>query len=185
MVNYVAAAGLRGLWAGPYLTEIYAADTALIGRVTLLMGLAMVAGNFLYGPAERLLGSHKRVVFGGNLILAGVLAALWAAPAAGIVQITALMAAAGFFGASFPAIMAHGRDFFPIHSVGRGVTLLNMFSIGGVAIFQFVSRPVYEHASALGNASEAFSTLFLFFLVPLVIGLAFYLFSRDGAVDSR
>lgn len=185
MVNYAAAAGLRGLWAGPFLTEIYAADAALIGRVTLLMGLAMVAGNFLYGPAERLLGSHKRVVFGGNLILAGVLVALWAAPAAGIVQITALMAAAGFFGASFPAIMAHGRAFFPVHLVGRGVTLLNMFSIGGVAIIQFASRPVYERASALGNAADAFSTLFMFFLVPLLIGLAVYLFSRDGAADSR
>ncbi len=178
-INYAAAAGLRGVWAGPYLTQIYSADTTAIGKATLVMGLAMVAGNFLYGPADRLIGSHKRVVLGGNLALAAIVATLWLAPDAGLGQATALMAAAGFFGASFPAIMAHGRSFFPNHMVGRGVTLLNMFSIGGVGIMQFASRPVYEAALAAGSQTSAFSTLFLFFLVPLLAGLAIYVFARD------
>ena len=30
------------------------------------MGLAMVAGNFAYGPLDRLLGTRKWLVFGGN-----------------------------------------------------------------------------------------------------------------------
>lgn len=178
-VNYAAAAGMRGLWAGPYLTGVYGADAVTIGKVTLVMGLAMVAGNFIYGPAERIVGSHKKVVFGGNLILAAILVALWAAPDAGLWQVTALLAGAGLFGATFPAIMAHGRVFFPTHLVGRGVTLLNMFSIGGVGIMQFASRPVFEGAAATGTPVQAFSTLFMFFLVPLVIGLGLYLFSRD------
>ncbi|MDP3860285.1 MAG: MFS transporter [Phaeovulum sp.] len=178
-VNYVAAAGLRGVWAGPYLTQIYGADTAAIGKATLVMGLAMVAGNFLYGPADKLFGSHKRVVFGGNAVLAAILATLWLAPDAGLWQATALMAGAGFFGATFPAIMAHGRSFFPAHLVGRGVTLLNLFSIGGVGVLQFASRPVYEAAAARGTETQAFSALFLFFLVPLVGGLLIYLFARD------
>src|SRR5690606_34092178 len=42
LANYTAAAGIRGLWAGPYLTQLHGADAALIGRVTLVMGLAMV-----------------------------------------------------------------------------------------------------------------------------------------------
>jgi predicted MFS family arabinose efflux permease len=178
-VNYAAAAGLRGVWAGPYLGELYAADAVMIGKATLVMGLAMVAGSFLFGPADRIVGSYKRVVFGGNLISALVLAVLWLAPDAGLTKATALMAAAGFFGATFPAIMAHGRSFFPSHLVGRGVTLLNMFSIGGVGVMQFASRPVYEMAAASGNPVQAYSVLFLFFLVPLSIGLALYLFSRE------
>ncbi|MBW6507514.1 MAG: MFS transporter [Rhodobacteraceae bacterium] len=184
-VNYAAAAGLRGVWAGPFLTQVYGADTAAIGKATLVMGLAMVAGNFLYGPADRLIGSHKRVVLGGNLLLAAVVAALWLAPDAGLGRATALLAAAGFFGASFPAIMAHGRSFFPAHVVGRGVTLLNMFSIGGVGIMQFASRPVYEAAVARGSQTQAFSALFLFFLVPLLMGLTIYLFARDRGEASH
>lgn len=184
-VNYSVAAGLRGVWAGPYLGQLYGADTAAIGKATLVMGLAMVAGNFLYGPADRLIGSHKRVVFGGNAILAAIVAALWLAPDAGLGAATALMAGAGFFGATFPAIMAHGRSFFPAHMVGRGVTLLNMFSIGGVGIMQFASRPVYEAAAARGTPAQAFSALFLFFLVPLLAGLAVYLFARERGEASH
>ncbi|MEZ5884622.1 MAG: MFS transporter [Paracoccaceae bacterium] len=181
LANYTAAAGIRGLWAGPYLTQLHGADAALIGRVTLVMGLAMVAGNFLYGPADRIFGTMKRAVLAGNAALAVTLAALWLWPAGGLWQSTALLAAMGLFGASFPAIMAHGRAFLPPHLVGRGVTLLNMFSIIGVAGFQFGSRVVYETASARGTPEQAFSALFLFFLVPVIVGLAFYVLSRDSA----
>lgn len=181
-VNYAPAAGLRGVWAGPYLHEIFTADAVAIGKATLVMGLAMVAGNFFYGTADRLLGSHKRAVFGGNAVLVALLAALWFAPDAGLVRATTLLAGLGFFGATFPALMAHGRSFFPTHLVGRGVTLLNMFSIGGVGIMQFASRPVYEAASASGTPAQAFSTLFAFFLAPLAIGLGLYLFSRDAHI---
>ena len=31
-LNYAPAAGIRGLWAGPYLADVYGADALLIGR---------------------------------------------------------------------------------------------------------------------------------------------------------
>jgi predicted MFS family arabinose efflux permease len=179
MANYTAAAGIRGLWAGPYLTDVFGADAARIGQVTLAMGVAMIFGNFAYGPADRLLGSHRRVALAGNAVLALGLAGLWFAPAASLWQITALLAVVGFFGASFPVLMAHGRAFFPPHLVGRGVTLLNMFSILGVALAQFGSRPVFAAASQGADPAAAYGRLFLFFLVPVLIGLAIYAFSRD------
>ena len=179
LVNYTSAAGIRGLWAGPWLTAIHGADAALIGRVTLIMGLAMVAGNFAYGPADRIFGCHKRVALLGNAVLAAALAALWLNPGIGLWGATALLAVVGFFGASFAVLMAHGRAFFPPHLVGRGVTLLNMFSITGVALASFGSRPVFEAASRAGDPAHAYGILFLFFLLPLLVGLAIYLFARD------
>ena len=184
MANYGPAAGIRGIWSGPYLAEVHGADAILIGRVTLVMGLAMVAGNFLYGPADRLFGTMKRAVLVGNAALAVVLTLLFLWPGGGLWQTTVLMAAAGLFGSSFPAIMAHGRAFLPTHLIGRGVSFLNMFSILGVAALQFGSRPIYEFAVARGTPEQAFQALFLFFLVPIMVGLAFYAFSRDGA-ESR
>lgn len=177
-VNYAAAAGLRGVWAGPYFSTLYGADTAAIGLAMLVMGLAMVAGNFAYGAADRVLGSHKRVVLLGNALQVVILCLLWLMPGPGFWASTAMIAAIGLFGASFPAMMAHGRSFFPPHLMGRGVTLLNMFSIGGVGLFQFASRPVFESAQARGTPAEAFASLFLFFLLPLIAGLALYAFSR-------
>ena len=180
--NYTAAAAIRGLWAGPWLSALHGADAALIGKVTLAMGVAMVLGNFAYGPADRLLGSHKRVAIAGNLVLCLALAVLALAPDAGLWQVTALLAAVGFFGASFPVLMAHGRTFLPPHLVGRGVTLLNLFSIAGAGIWLFLSRPVFAAASSAGDPVAAYRGLFLFFLVPVVAGLAVYLFSRARPV---
>ncbi|MCB2114859.1 MAG: MFS transporter [Rhodobacteraceae bacterium] len=177
-VAYAPAAAIRGLWAGPYLSDVYAADAAAIGRATLVMALAMVAGNFAYGPLDRLLGTRKWGVFAGNTLSALCLAALALAPAPGFWASAALLAALGFFGASFPAIMAHGRSFFPPHLVGRGVTFLNMFGIGGAGVLQFASGRVHK-AFAGVDTTTPFVALFIFFLVPLLIGLALYLFSRD------
>lgn len=178
---YAPAAAIRGLWAGPYLAEVFGADAIIIGRSTLIMALAMVAGSFAYGPLDRICGTRKWVVFGGNLALACFLAALVAFPGAGLWPATVLLAAVGFAGASYPAIMAHGCGLFPPHLVGRGVTFLNMFAIGGAGLLQFSSAWAYRSFSEGPAAPDAaFAGVFLFFLIPLAIGLVLYLFSRDS-----
>ncbi len=179
-VNYAPAAGLRGLWAGPYLEGVYGMDASGIGSVTLVMGLAMVCGNLIYGPLDRVFGTRKWVVFTGNLLGAACLFTLWAVPAGSIWGTTALLAAIGLFGASFPMIVAHARSFFPPHLTGRGVTLVNLFGIGGVGLFQFASGNVFAAASTGATTPAApFQSLFLFFAIPLLIGCLVYLFSRD------
>ena len=178
IVNYAPAAGLRGLWVGPYYTDVYAASATGIGQVTLLMAIAMIAGNFAYGPLDRLLGTRKWVILGGNMAGAACLGLLWLFPLAGVWQAAILFAAVGFFGASFPMMMAHGRSFIPPHLTGRGVTLLNLFSIGGVGILQVMSGRV--HALAPQDPPEMpYQALFLFFGLLLLIGCIVYLFSTD------
>ena len=60
--GYGPAASIRGLWAGPFARDLYGAGPEAVGWVTLAMGLAMVAGNFAYGAAPRLLGTRKWAV---------------------------------------------------------------------------------------------------------------------------
>ncbi|MCT8330957.1 MFS transporter [Albidovulum sediminis] len=178
-VAYAPAASIRGLWAGPMLSDLYDADTARIGTATLAMGLAMVAGNFAYGPLDRLFGTRKWVVFWGNALAAVALGTLALNPDSGFWSVTALFAALGLLGSSFPAIMAHGRAFFPPHLIGRGVTFLNMFGIGGAGILQFGSGAVFGAAAQGAPGSGAYSVLMAFFLAPLLIGLVVYLLSRE------
>lgn len=173
-VSYSASAAIRGLWAGPYLEQVFQADATLIGRATLAMGLAMVIGNFLIGPLVRAVGSLRRTILWANAVAAltlGVLA-LW--PAAGLAQAVVLLALVGLSGAGYVLLMAHGRAFLPPHLVGRGVTLMNMFSIGGVAAMQFGSRPIYQ-AMAGTNPATIYTAVFAFFAVPLAIGTVLYL----------
>lgn len=179
LVNYVPAAGLRGLWAGPYLADVYGADASQIGQVTLVMALAMVAGSFAYGPLDRVFGTRKGVVLVGNLLGATCMLALWFWPVAGIWQATLLLAAIGLFGSSFPMMVAHGRSFIPPHLLGRGVTLLNLFGIGGVGVMQSVSSRV--HGAVAPVPPEApYQAIFLLFGASLLIGCVIYLFARDN-----
>ena len=151
---------------------------ALVGAVTLAMGAAMIAGNFAYGPLDRLLGTRKWVVLGGNALGAVACAAFWADPVPGLPATVALLAAIGFFGSSYAVGIAHGRAFLPPHLVGRGVTLLNLFSIGGVGVMQFATGPLFE---AAGGGVAGYRMLFGTFAVALAAGCAIYLFSRDSA----
>lgn len=175
---YAPAAGLRGLWAGPYFADVFSADTAAIGRATLVMGLAMVAGNFAYGPLERLLGTRKWLIFGGNVAVAFCLLGLWAIPDPGPFGAMALLAGIGFFGSSFGMVVAHGRAFFPPHLIGRGVTLLNLFGIAAVGLAQVITGRIHA-AVATPPAAAPYQAIFGFFALALVLGLVVYAFSQD------
>jgi MFS family permease len=41
-------------------------------------------------------------------------------------------------------LISHGRSLFPPHLVGRGITLLNMGTIGGVFVAQTISGMVID-----------------------------------------
>ncbi|MBD1203764.1 MAG: MFS transporter [Rhodobacteraceae bacterium] len=177
-VCYAPAAGLRGLWVGPYYADVFGADAAAIGVATLVMGGAMVLGNFAYGPLDRVLGTRKWLIFGGNLGVLVCLIGLWVMPEAGGWLTLGLLAGLGFFGASFPMVMAHGRAFFPPHLVGRGVTLLNLFGIGAVGIAQGATGRIHTALDG-GAAAAPYQGIFAFFAITLAAGMVVYLFSRD------
>jgi nitrate/nitrite transporter NarK len=180
LVSYAPAAGVRGSWAGGYLSDVFGADARTIGSVTLIMGLAMIAGNFAYGPLDRWLGTRKWVIFAGNVIALGALIGLIVMPDRGIWTAALLFAVLGAAGASFPMIVAHAKAFFPSHLTGRGMTLINLFGIGGAGIMQFATRPVFAAADmGPANPAHGYAIVFAFFAITLAIGLAAYLFAQD------
>ncbi len=176
--NYAPIAALRGLWVGPYYSDVFGADASGIGRVTLIMGLAMVAGNFAYGTFDRVFGTRKWVVLIGNLCAAVCLLALWALPTLGGWRTTALLAGVGGFGASYPMMMAHGRAFVPAHLLGRGVSLLNMFGIGFIGIAQILTGRLHTALPKIPPETP-YAAIFLFFALSLLATAAIYAFSTD------
>jgi predicted MFS family arabinose efflux permease len=178
-VCYAPAAGVRGLWISPYVAEVHGAALDQIGLATLVMGLAMVAGNFLYGPVDRWVGSRKIPILVGNLTVAALLLILWAAPPATLMGALVIFALIGLAGASYPIVISHGRSFLPAHLTGRGVTLLNFFGMGGAGVMQVVSGPTYAGLAASSSPTEAFGPLFALIALAILIGMAAYAFARD------
>ncbi len=178
-VCYAPAAGLRGLWLGPYFSDVWGYSRAEIGQAGLWMGLAMVAGSFAYGPLDRWFGTLKWVIFTGNLLMGLCVAglALWAGQSPGLAL--ALLVGVGFFGATFPLVVAHAKAFFPPHLIGRGVTLVNLFGIASAGIAQEVTGRIHAASVVPGDAAAPIQAVFAFFAVAVALGLAVYLMSQD------
>ncbi len=178
-ISYAAVANIRGAWAGPYLAEVYGWGAGEIGRATFVMALGMAAGAVLYGPLDRIFGSQKWVNFCGNTLVVGLCVLLALRPDAPSVETVATFVALGVVGATYSIIMAHGRAFLPPHLIGRGVTLLNFFSIAGPGVMQILSGWVLVSAGGAEAGAPAFSTVFWFYAVTLSAALVLYLGSRE------
>ncbi len=183
-VSYAISIAVRGLWIGPYLSDTFAATVSQIGTASLVMGIGMVVGALAYAQADRMLPSRKWMIVGGSVLILIFGGVLITAPTRSLLLSATMMAATGFFGANYAVLMAHGRSFLPPALIGRGVTMLNLFSIGGVGVLQVLSGRVYRAALANGAApTEAYVAVFTLFVASLALGLAFYLFSRDSPAD--
>lgn len=182
VVSYAPPAGLRGSWAGGYLADVYAMDASGIGRVTFFMALAMIAGSLAFGPLDRVIPNRKWIVIGGNLLTLALLVWLWHGTGQqSVVFITVLFVGIGFFGSAYIQIMNHGRTLLPTHLIGRGVTLINLFSIGGVGVFQIVTARVF--GTSPQNLVSAYASVFAVFFVCLGVGIILYLFSTEEALE--
>ena len=179
LIHYAPVAGIRGLWIGPYVNDTFGGEGNLAFATT-AMSLSMIAGTLAYGPMDRIFKTRKWIILIGSSICMASTISL-----ALVEEITfgisvSLFCVLGFFGMSYPLMIAHGRSFSPEHLTGRCVTLLNMFAIGGAGLFQFLSGRIFHFSSETGGStSAAYTTIFLFYASSLLIGLVLYLKAKD------
>ena len=173
IICYAPVAGLRGIWLGPYFEKKFEASIDEIGTIGLIMSLGMIFGTFFYGPLDRIFKTRKWIVLIGNFICLLSVAALSFLPELSYNFAIVSFALVGFFGVSFPVVVAHGRSFVPIELSGRGVTLMNLFAIGGVGVFQALSGLVFEWTGDFG-------AVFSMYFISILIGLTVYFWSKDN-----
>lgn len=179
-VAYAASVSIRGLWVGPFLTDVHGAGSLEIGNVTLVMALSMAAGAFVYGPLDQIFGTRKWVAVVGTAICIACLVFLGLFPRSSVVAVTVALAVLGLSGGTYGLLMAHARAFFPPYLIGRGVTLMNFFAIGGAGLMQFVTGAVVTASIVPGDPVAAYAALFLFVAAVLAVGWLIYLVSRDA-----
>ena len=178
-VGYSLMLAERGLWAGPYFSEVHGLAPVSRGNALLAMAACMSLGALAYGPLDRILGTRKWVVTGGSAVTAACFIALGLFPLA-LPAAAVLVAAIGLFGMTYGVLMAHARSFFPQELLGRGITFMNAIFIGGAGILQPVSGALMTAARARHAAPvESFANLHLAFGLLLAASLAVYVFSRE------
>jgi MFS family permease len=170
-----------GLWGGPYLTHIYGFGLTERGDMLFVAAVAQIVGAFLYGPTDRLFRSYKIPV-----LLGAVLTAMTLAVAAFVGRIpenwlVIWFVLLGALAAYTPVMIAHGKSLFPPQLVGRGMTLLNIGSMGGVFVTQTVTGFVIDAFPAVNGAYplDAYRAVFALQAAALTVAIISYFWARD------
>jgi MFS family permease len=165
-----------GLWGGPYLNDVHGLDGPGRGNVLLVMAAANVVGYFVVGPLDRLFDTRKRLVQIGSAVTILLLLVLALAPALTLWQVTVLFGLLGLAGGHMVMVVAHGRAIFPDRLVGRGMTTLNIGTMGGAALMQIVTGYAVEAMTPAGAAApeSAYRLAFGILAAILIVALAVY-----------
>jgi len=176
LTTYGCFASVVGLWGGPWLSDVHGADLATRGRILLLGATAQICGMLLWGAMDRFWGSYKKPVLIGStvtILLLGVLifapldrtwAAFWFIPF-------------GLFVAYTPILTSHGKSLFPSELTGRGITLMNIGTMGGAFLSQSITGALIDLVgrSELGiYKPEGYRLVFAALAGWLLLSLTFY-----------
>jgi MFS family permease len=176
LISYGVVATERGLWLGPFLSDVHAMNTIQRGNVALAMSLGMAFGALACGPASRWLDGPKMPAVIGNAITVFLLLLLGFATQIGAETTSVLLTLVGFFGLTYSLLLSHGRQFFPDYLLGRGVTCLNFLAIGGAGLLQAGTGLYMKQSVAIGTAPvEAYSTIHLMLGFVLAVALLVFL----------
>jgi MFS family permease len=181
MATYSSFVLIIGLWGGPYLSHVYGYGLTERGTLLLIPAVTQIIGLMVYGSADRLFGSYKAPVLIGGVVTAAFLAGLAAAGMLPRLGLIAWLAGFGFCAAFTPVVIAHGKSLFPPRLVGRGMTLLNMGTMGGAFVAQLVTGFVIDMFPQVAGAYPlaAYRLVFGLQAACLVTAMLAYLASRD------
>ena len=175
-----------GLWAGPYLAHVYGYDLDRRGDALLVLAIVHLTASAAWGPADRLFRSYKiPAVIGAGMTIAA-LAWIAAVGKPSESMLIVWFVVFGFFASCTAVITAHGRSLFAQQFVGRGLTLMNLGTMGGVFVMQATTGAVVGLFDAPGGIypADAYRAAFAFEAVILAACTLVYCFAHEPKRDS-
>jgi predicted MFS family arabinose efflux permease len=143
-VSYSSYVLIVGLWGGPFLTHVYGYGLTTRGELLMLPAISHIVGVVVWGHAQRIVGAYKPLVLTGALATAAALGVLAAVGRPDPVALAIWLALFGFLPAYIPVLIGHGRSLLPPHLIGRGMTLLNIGTMGGTFVVQLASGALID-----------------------------------------
>jgi len=147
--------------------------------------VTLVMGAFFWGPSDRLFGCCKvPVMIGAGTCLTALtmLATLGTLPFPLLIAVFVML---GFAGGMTSVVMSHGRSLVPPHLLGRTISLLNIGTMGGGFLVQFVSGTVINLFPSRDGVypPEAYRAVFALQAALVLIALIVYFGSREKHLE--
>jgi MFS family permease len=173
-----------GLWAGPYLRDVYGLSNTQSSYVLLAMMTALYLGYVAYGPLDRVFNSRKWVVLGGVGGMLVCLLSLSALPDLPLIAVVPLLVAFSLCSPFFVTLAAHCRGFVPVERVGRALACINLMGLVSVFIMQVAAGALVEGvANGDGEvAGTGYRLVFAMVALVLLVTGAIYTSVRDVPV---
>jgi predicted MFS family arabinose efflux permease len=181
LATYGCFVSVVGLWAGPWLSDVHGADLTTRGNVLLLGASAQICGMLLWGAMDRFWGSYKKPVLVGSTVTILLLAILVFVP---LPQpwATLWFVPFGLFVAYTPILTSHGKSLFPSSLTGRGITLMNIGTMGGAFLSQSVTGMLIDFVGRSEQGlyrPEGYRLVFGTLAATLLLSLLFYIRAID------
>lgn len=177
-IMYGSIMGFQGLWAGPYLANVYGMTKVEAGRLLTLVPLGMILGCPLSGMlSDKLFKTRKKVVLWGAILytLTWIPLVFWI-DCMSTLSLTCLLFIFGFFGGFCVVMYAHLKEKVDPRMAGTATGFLNVFVFTGGAVFQQIMGAIIAAYPPVGMLipAAAFQTSFILCLAALIIGTAVY-----------
>jgi predicted MFS family arabinose efflux permease len=154
-VGYAATLALRGLWAGPWLTDVLGFGLVQAGDVLVLLSVMMSVAPALFGWLDRHLHDRARILGLAHLAAAIVLAWLPLAGGRPAPDIAA-MAAVGTLIGSHVLLYPMTREAAPEGATGKALSAVNLSFFVGLTVLQPLSG-LAARVAGLGAALAVFA----------------------------
>jgi len=181
--------GFGGLWAGPYLMDVYGMSRAEAGNVLNMLAVGIIFGSpFMSFLSETVLRSRKKVLMLSSVCLVAVMTFLCMFPS-GLPKVSLYFIFLIFSVSSLaPGVIGVTtiKELFPIEITGTAVGTVNQFPFLGAAVLQLVLGWIldaYPKAQVGSYSIEAYSGMLLFLLVVALMGALCTVFMKDTYVD--
>ena len=172
----------QGLWAGPYLFDIYGLNDIGAGNVLLALGVGTTLGFGGSGWACDRFGLARTMATVSAVFIASQFALALRPP---LTVVTVLYFIFGLTGGFNVMMMAQARTLFPLAMTGKAVTFVNLFGIGGTFILQWVIGLIiglYPVDAAGHYPPVAYTTVLLMTATGALLSLLWYVPLARGVV---
>ena len=176
---------IGGLWAGPYLRDVYALSNTQSSFVLLAMMMALYLGYMAYGPMDRIFNSRKWVVLGGVSGMLACLLPLAIAPRLPLTVAVCLLIVFAVCSPFFVTLAAHCRGFVPAQRVGRAIACINLMGLVNVFVLQAAAGVMVEGVTGGAPEAAAGGYRLVFAMVATVLLVAGIVYTRVRDVPVR
>ena len=175
--------GFGGLWAGPYLVQVYNLSKTQTGNILIMIALGMIGGSPLLGYlSEKVFRARKPVLLISSSIITGIWVLLiFYIDGLNIPCLYVLFVLLGIFVSGIFAIgFTVTKELFPVQIAGTSTGIVNILPFTGGALSQLLIGLVLDYSGRLTTyPAQAYRIAFVGFLAAAILALISALFLRE------